>query len=197
MFGMGAVYAVKVGMNVNETVVFMSLFIVMGALAQWPMGWLSDQFDRRLVVALASLVAALSCLVLINIESVDWLFYAVYSLLGAMSLPIYSIGVAHTNDRLKPEQMSSASSTLVLIMGIGSVMGPLSAGYVLSKIGASGYLMHIGIAHLTISLLMVYFMFQREAVAEEDQTLYQTLPARPTVVAMEAFAQEAEDSMDA
>ena len=50
MFGMGAVYGVNAGMDISEIALLMSVFIGVGALAHWPLGWLSDQIDRRLVV---------------------------------------------------------------------------------------------------------------------------------------------------
>ncbi len=51
-FSMGAVFAVKAGLSVTETAIFMSVFIAFGALAQWPLGWISDKVDRRWVIFL-------------------------------------------------------------------------------------------------------------------------------------------------
>ncbi|MCP4001601.1 MAG: MFS transporter, partial [Gammaproteobacteria bacterium] len=195
MFGMGAVYAVEIGMSVADTVVFMSIFIATGALFQWPIGWLSDQIDRRMVIVFVSIIALGLCFVLNTLEPVQPLFFVAYGGLGAMTLPIYSIAVAHTNDRLQPEQMAAASSTIVLVMGIGSIFGPITSGYLLNLLGAPGYLIQIGIVHLIIILAVTYFMFRREAVDEEDQIHYHVVPPRSTTVALEAVAQEAEESM--
>ena len=196
MFSMGAVFAVKSGLSVSETALFMSSFIAVGALAQWPLGWLSDQIDRRLVILGSGILAALLSLLMLQFDSSDKAFFLVYAALGAVSLPIYSISVAHTNDRLKPEQMTSASSTIIMVLGFGSILGPTIAGYLLRQLGPEGFLIHIASAHALLALSMAWFIFKREAVAQEDQTHYQTVPARATVVAMEAIAQEAEESQE-
>ncbi len=196
MFAMGAVFAVKSGLTVTNTALFMSSFIAMGALAQWPLGWLSDQIDRRIVISGAGFVAAILCVVLLQISPQDSLFYIAFAALGGVSLPMYSIAVAHTNDRLDPDQMTGASSTIILILGFGSILGPTTAGYLLGTLGPSGYLFHLGITHLLIAMGMAYFIARREAVAAEDQTHYQVVPPRSTGVAMEAVALEAEESLE-
>lgn len=196
MFAMGAVFAVKSGLTVTSTAIFMSSFIATGALAQWPLGWLSDQIDRRIVILGSGFIAALLCFFLLQIDSQHPGFFIAFAALGGVSLPMYSIAVAHTNDRLDPEQMTGASSTIVLILGLGSIQGPIIAGYLLNTMGSPGYLINLGVTHLIIATGMLYFMVKREAVAHEDQTHYQAIPPRSTGVAMEAVAMEAEESLE-
>ena len=196
MFSMGAVFAIKAGMTVATTALFMSSFIAVGALFQWPLGWLSDQIDRRIVILFSGAVGAALCIGMLQMHTNSLSFLIAFAALGAVSLPIYGISVAHTNDRLKPEQMTSASSTIILVLGFGSILGPTLAGYLLRQQGPEGFLIHLAVAHGLVALSMVYFIFTREAVAQEDQTHYQAMPARPTVVAMEAIAHEAEESLE-
>ncbi len=196
MFAMGAVFAVKAGFTVANTALFMSSFIAMGALAQWPLGWLSDQIDRRMVLLGSGLVATVLCGLLLQFGAGHAGFYIAFAALGGVSLPMYSIAVAHTNDRLNPEQMTGASSTIVLILGIGSLLGPLLAGYLLNTLGSPGFLIHLGVTNFIIAVGMAYSMAKRMAVTRKDQTQYQTLPPRSTGIAMEAVALEAEDSQE-
>ena len=65
LYGMGAVYASRAGMSVAQTALFMSAFILLGALFQWPAGWLSDRLDRRIVIAGAAAISAFMSLVLV------------------------------------------------------------------------------------------------------------------------------------
>ncbi len=195
MFGMGAVYGVNAGMDISEIALLMSVFIGVGALAHWPLGWLSDQIDRRLVVVSASSIAVLLCFYLLQIDKSHTWFFLLYGLLGGMILPIYSIGVAHTNDRLKPEQMTSASGTIVLLYGIGATLGPISIGYILKIYGNSAYFIYLGIISLVTAIIVLYYIFQRKAVPDEEQSNYQIVPESPTAVAMDAVAQEAEETM--
>lgn len=194
MFGMGAVYAVKAGMTIDETVIFMSSFILFGALAQWPVGWLSDRMDRRLIIIGVSVIATGICVYLSLYDSSRNIFYLIYAFLGAMSLPIYSIGVAYINDRLDPAQMVGASSTIVLLLGIGALLGPISIGYVLDHMDLHGYFMHLGLMHFLIATSILYFVLIHSRVKPDEMTHYHVVPPRATMIAMEAVAHEAEES---
>ena len=195
MFGMGAVYAANAGMSVSQTAVFMSVFIAVGALFHWPLGWLSDKIDRRIVILGANIIAVILSAILFKLDNQTRLFIFTFGMLGAFVLPIYSLNVAHINDRLKPEQMTHASSTIILIFGLGSVLGPLTVGYALNTFGNSSFFVYIGIINLLSTLLLIYFIFQHEAVLTEDQVDYQLAPSKPTIIAMEAIAEEAEETM--
>lgn len=197
MFGMGAVYAANAGMSISQTAIFMSVFIALGAFAHWPLGWLSDQIDRRIVVVGASISSVILSFILIGIDNQSTTFIIVYGLLGAMVIPVYSLGVAHTNDRLRPDQMTNASSTIVLLFGIGAAIGPISVGYILNILGNEFFLIYIGTINLVIAILVLYWIFRREAVPEEHQVDYQLVPSTPTAVAMDAtVAQDTEDTID-
>ena len=195
MFGMTPVYAVNIGMDISEIALLMSLFIALGAFAQLPLGWLSDHIDRRLVILGASISAIVLCVFLINTSEKSTLFFLLYGLLGAMILPIYSIAVAHTNDRLLPEQMTSASSTIVLLFGIGATIGPFTIGYILKVYGNSSYFVYLGVVNIITAVVVLFYIFQHDAVPEDEQINYQIVPERPTMVAMDAVAQEAEESI--
>jgi predicted MFS family arabinose efflux permease len=160
------------------------------------MGYLSDRIDRRLVVVMASFATVALSFLLFHQDKQSTLFIITFGLLGAMVLPIYSLGVAHTNDRLRTDQMSNASSTIVLLYGIGAAIGPISVGYIINIFGNSAYIIYLGGINLVTGLLVSYWIYQREAVPEDQQGEYQLVPSRPTTVAMGAIALEAEDTMN-
>ena len=195
MFGMGAVYAANAGMSVNQTALFMGSFIAVGALFHWPLGWLSDKIDRRLVIIGASVFSVITALALISLNNQTLLFISVFGLLGGFVLPIYSLGVAHTNDRLKPSQMTNASGTMVLLFGISSTLGPLTVGYTLNAFGNYFFFLYLAIINSFSAILVLIFLFKREAVPDEEQGEYQLVPSRATPIAMEALAEEVEETM--
>ncbi len=194
VLGMGAVYAANSGMSISQTALFMSVFIAMGAFAQWPAGWVSDHFDRRLVIVVLCAIAVALIAVLYKLDARSDLFLGLFGLFGAAALPIYSLSVAHTNDRLKPKQMTSASSTMVLFSGIGAAAGPITVGYLLHAFGNVWFLLYLGAIHLFLGLIVLYYVFQRGAVPDEYQVDYQPMASRITPIGLEAVAQDAEDS---
>src|ERR687898_171116 len=61
-FGMGAVYGRAIGLSVRDISVFMGLILFGGMLLQWPLGRLSDAWDRRQVLTAVTFAAALFAL---------------------------------------------------------------------------------------------------------------------------------------
>ncbi|RVU86436.1 MFS transporter [Leucothrix sargassi] len=197
VFGMGAVFAANAGMSISQTALFMSVFIAMGAIAQWPVGWVSDNFDRRLVIIALCAISGVLILLLCQIDPKSFLFVAVFGLFGAAALPVYSLSVAHTNDRLKPQQMTSASSTMVLFSGLGAAAGPITVGYLSTSFGNVMFLVYLGGIHLVLGLVVLYYVYQRDAVPDEYQVDHQLMTARMTPIALEAVALDAEESWKA
>ncbi|MCA9183316.1 MAG: MFS transporter, partial [Planctomycetales bacterium] len=124
-WSIGPIFAVDRGMGTQGIAFFMSAIILGGAIGQWPLGRLSDAFDRRFVILTASIGASFSGLALANVTSSDHL--AVYGfgfLFGMFALPLYALTVAHANDLTAPKDYVETSSSLLLLLGIGSSIGP-------------------------------------------------------------------------
>ena len=197
MIGMGPVYAAEEGMSIARIASFMSVFLAFGAIAHIPLGWLSDRIDRRLVILGATFTAVLLSLALINIDAKTSLFIIVFGLLGAMVMPIYSLGGAHTNDRLRPEQMANAGGTIVLLYGVGAAIGPITMGYIINVFGNISFIYYLGFINLLTGVLVLFWISQREAVPDEEQVDFQLAPSQATVLTMDAIAYEAEEMIQA
>jgi predicted MFS family arabinose efflux permease len=193
-FGVGTIYAVKAGLSVSETALFMTLFIGFGAASQWPLGWLSDKIDRRKVILLCCASVISICIVLASFEFTSTIFLILSALVGACTLPLYSLGVAQANDRLEPKQMISASGTIVLVFSVFAALGPLTMSYFLELFEMFGFMLYMGIVHLIIAVTMLMMMMINQDVDESEQTNFQVMGQRPSVVAMEVIAEEALES---
>ena len=193
-FGVGTIYAVKVGLSVSETALFMTLFIGFGAVSQWPLGWLSDKVDRRKVILLCCASVISICIVLVSFEFTSTIHLILSALVGAFTLPLYSIGVAQANDRLEPKQMISASGTIVLVFSVFAVLGPFTMSYFLELFEMLGFMIYMGIVHSIIAVTVLMMMMINQDVDESEQTDFQVMGQRPSVVAMEVIAEEALES---
>jgi MFS family permease len=194
LYGMGAVYAARAEMSVPQTAVFMSAFILLGALLQWPAGWLSDRMDRRVVIVGAASLALLMCSLLYLIAFPLAWFIAGFAVLGGSSLIIYSLAVSTTNDRLLPTQMVGAGANIALLWGAGAMLGPPTIGMMLDVIGLDGFFLHLGLVHLFIIIICLYYIQRHKAPDEADQTPFIAVAPRSTVVAMETVAHESEEA---
>ena len=193
-FGVGTIYAVKAGLSVSETALFMTLFIGFGAASQWPLGWLSDKIDRRKVILLCCASVICICIVLTSFEFTSKILLILSALVGACTLPLYSLGVAQANDRLEPKQMISASGTIVLVFSVFAALGPFTMSYFLELFEMFGFMLYMGIVHLIIAVTVLIMMMINKNVDESEQTDFQVMGQRPSVVAMEVIAEEALES---
>ncbi|MCB1756339.1 MAG: MFS transporter [Gammaproteobacteria bacterium] len=193
VFGMGAVYAARSGLSVQDTVLFISAYIAGGVLFQWPVGMLSDRYDRRVVITIVTFAAALFAFLQLQLALSPQPMFVLFGFYGGMSLPLYSLAISHTNDRLKPEQMIGASSGLIMLYGVGSSLGPLSVGLVLERLGDGGFFSYLSLIHALIGVMALIMMSMRKAVPIEEQTHFVPVPSRPTAVAAEAVAQIVEE----
>jgi len=193
-FGVGTIYAIKSGLSISETALFMTLFLGFGALSQWPLGWISDRIDRRKVILLCCSIVVGICVLLALFDFSKTIFLILNGLIGASTLPLYSLGVAHTNDRLKPSQMVSASGTIVFVFSIFAALGPFTMSYFLKLFDSFGFLIYLSLVHLVIAIIVFVMMFINEDVDESDQSNFQVMAQRPSLVAMEVIAEEAIES---
>ena len=140
LFSMGPVYATQEGLSVAAISTFMAAVIMGGVVFQMPVGRLSDRLDRRWVIAAVAMLTALVVLPPALLPHLPPLtLFPGFFLVGGLSLPLYAICVAHTNDFLSPEQMVGASSALILAFGIGAAAGPTLTALTMQLVGPSGF----------------------------------------------------------
>jgi MFS family permease len=160
------VYAQSLGFSTSELALFMSVFIAGGAIVQWPLGRLSDGMDRRWIIA-ATCAAAAACGLVLGgsgqlLLDVPTLFYFVVFAFGAAALPLYSLSVAHANDRLPRSEFVEASAGLLMINASTSIPGPLLAAIVMAAAGPNSLFLFTALAHAA----MAFYAFTRIRVRE-------------------------------
>ena len=141
-------------------------------VTQWPLGWLSDRFDRRVVIVA---IAAGSAAVSSALALAAWPFGALLPLaatFGAMTLPIYSLCVAHVNDRASADLAVAVAGGLILLYGAAAAAGPLAAGLVMEALGSRGLFVTTGSAMAAVAIFGVVNLVRREAVEMGKKTAY-------------------------
>jgi len=192
LFGMGPVYARSIGFDVGQVAWFMAL-VVMGALfSQWPLGALSDRFDRRRVMLGAALVggAAPGVMAAGFVDPAGGGAFAAMFVLGAATLPLYSLNLSHVNDYLSTQQMVGASATLVFASGCGLITGPLLVAFALEAAGPRGFLGCLIVLHALLAGFIVFRMSRRASKPVEEQAGYVPAGTRGSPVLIELAAAE-------
>jgi hypothetical protein len=100
---------------------------------------------------------------------------------------MYSLVLAMVNDRLMKDQMVAASSSLVLIVGFGAFLGAGTAGEVINRMGAPGFMVLLSIIHATLGVYGLYRVQSEPAVPLEQQGASVYIPRTSSVAAAAAF----------
>jgi MFS family permease len=165
-----------------------------GVVLQWPIGRLSDRFDRRVVIA-GTVAAAFLVSVGIAIASgfaPGRLLMVLGGLFGGLSFALYPLCVAHTNDHLSRDERVAASGGLVLAYSAGAAIGPIIGAEAMSLIGPAG--LYVFIALCAGGTLGFALWRQRISapVPDAQQQPYQILP-RTTPMSASLDPHAAED----
>lgn len=170
MFGLGAIYASVVLIEVKLISWFMASLLIGSLISQWPVGYISDRIGRRAVMAVLSILSIAFCLLAIVTPKYGIPFYLVTLGLGAAAMPMYSICIAYANDRLEPHQIVAASGSLVMVAGIGLMIGPVVIAYLMEVFEITYYFWGIAGVFTIILLFTLIRIGSRPGIAVEDQT---------------------------
>lgn len=185
VFAMGAVYGAQRGLDISEISAFIAAIYIGGLICQYPIGWLSDRMDRRLlIIAITGCGAAAGLLGIAASGLGIWPLLISAALLGGTINPLYPLLIAHANDYLDPEDYASASGGMLFLNGLGAIGGPVVVGALMQSYGAEAF---FGFLAVMSSLMCIYALWRstrRASVSVEDQSVYAAvLPtASPVVV---------------
>ena len=197
-FSLIAVYATKANFSLLETSILLFVSTISGVLGQWPIGFFSDTYDRRLVIVLTTFGAAFLsfCSILTAndpIENIYWLkefdfkkilFFIFVGLYSSLCLPLFSLNLAHTNDYVSKEKFVGAGGGLQLIFGFGAISGPILCSFFMQIFDLNGFFIFLIIIHLIIGSFGLYRMKVRKTVSNPDST-FTPIPATITPAGLE------------
>jgi MFS family permease len=176
---LGPLSAADSGFSVAEVAVFMSAATFAGALTQWPVGRLSDRVDRRLVLLVLLIGAAVTGLIL-------WLFAATSTLLlifgflfGALSLPTYALAAAHAYDKTPVSDTVPTAATILLANACGAAVGPLLASFTMVLQGPRALFLFTAVVQGALAAYVFYRTTVQAALSESEKTDFDLAATAP------------------
>jgi MFS family permease len=190
-FSMGAVYALMQGLPLSLVSVMMALPPLALIVSQYPAGLLSDRYDRRSIIMILSAIAAAIAIISIPASGISsTVLIGLFTVFGAIALPIYSLVIAHANDHMTKEQMLGASSKLVLLYGTGAMAGPSLAGFFMEYLGSSGFMSYMAVIYVIMAVHAYWRRQQRPTTAKASAGDIMKVGPMTTPVAAQARAEE-------
>ena len=192
------VYAARAGLSLSDVALFASVPILAGALAQIPVGYLSDRNDRRIVLIGVACLGLMADLLFISLmPSAIWANMAIVALFGTAVFSMYPLIVAHANDHAAPGAFIQVSGGLLLVYGIGAIIGPSIAGYAMTSFGSSSLFVTTASAHVLLIAFAVLRLRARAAVAPEDKGAFVASPLPRAATPETAALAASEDTLSA
>lgn len=151
-YSLAAVYGTKNGLDAKQISVFLSVCVMMGLLAQWPMGYLSDRFNRLRMLRVCSLGLALAALPLAIFSEPSYPFLLfVIGCMGCLQFTFYPLAVALANEHVPAPLRVGLSGVLLLAFSIGATLGPIVAGILMDNGGADMYIIYVMVCSLIMA----------------------------------------------
>ena len=173
-WSLAPVFTAGLSGNTSLAAWFMSSTVVGGALAQWPLGYVSDRFGRRkTMIGLASSGALIATIIVLTVQELGLVGINVLGAAwGFFAFPMYAIAVAHANDYADPSDYVMVSSGLLLAFGAGAIVGPFAASAMMTISGASGLYAMAAIVHLLLALYVLQRMLRRPSSPTEQHIAF-------------------------
>ncbi len=178
LFTLLAVYATSMNFTILEISIVTFLLAISGAIAQFPIGKLSDLYDRRKVIVLTSFGAAIFSICCIFSVGLMYLpeghattkiwFFLFLTLFSFCSLPMFSLILAHTNDNISKERFVAAGAGLQFVFGLGAISGPMLCSVFMNIVGENGFFIFLFIFHSFIGFFGIHRMKVRKTVENPD-----------------------------
>jgi len=198
LFTLVAVYAATINFTVFEISLLLFLITISGGIFQWPIGYYSDRYDRRIIIIGCAFFGALFCALSMTASGASLanmylatsigmdkiMFFVFVALYAGMAIPMFTLNLAYVNDFIPKEKFVAAGSGLQIIFGLGAMGGPMLCSVFMNTYGANGFFIYLFIFHIIIGLFGMYRITRRETKENPDST-FTPLPRNITPLGIE------------
>lgn len=169
----GPVYGQEVGLEIGEIAYFLAAFVAGGAIAQYPVGWLADKYDRRWVLIWLSGAAIISCAITALVHDLSTIgIMLTAGFFGLTTFPIYSVAAAHAHDFATSDERVELSAALMFYFALGAIASPLLASRLMEAFGPSSMFVMIAVGHAVLVVFGLARMRVRPTVEERTPYVY-------------------------
>lgn len=178
--GVGAIYGTLLGLTPAAIGLLMACTQAGNLVIQWPMGFLSDRIDRRLVLIAAAAAITLISLFLTGLNAETFVILVLaFAAFGGFAEAIYSISTAHANDWAEGDDYVTLSGTILVVWSVGAVVGPVIVTPLMSWLGPHGLPLYAAGIAAAYGAFALWRMFVRAQPPQEEQEHFQALPPAP------------------
>ena len=108
-------------------------------------------------------------------------------------LPLYSLSIAHANDRLMRSEFIEASATLLLVNALASIVGPSLAAFIIARSSMPSLFFYTAAVHLLMTIFTIVRITMVRAAPDETHEHFVAVPqsrSSPNVIELDPRAHE-------
>lgn len=157
-----------------DLTLFMGAALFGAFVLQFPVGYLSDRFDRRTVLLGLLLIAGGSSMAtpLMISEGMLTLTMVLVAINTGILACLYPLSISETFDKVQKKDLVAAMGALLIAYALGSMVGPYAASVVMQKLNNDALFLFIAVSQAALLLFVIHRMSVRVALPVEDQENY-------------------------
>ncbi|KIN73231.1 Major facilitator superfamily protein [Sulfitobacter guttiformis KCTC 32187] len=147
----GPIYGQEMALTAGQIAWFLACFVIGGAIAQFPIGWLADKYDRRKVLIWLSVAAIGSCV--FTMQTTGWGVAGILlssGIFGLTTFPIYSVAAAHAHDFASSDERVELSAALMFWFAMGAIAAPYGASVLIDNYGPQSMFIMLALGHAVL-----------------------------------------------
>ncbi len=157
----------------------MTTLILGGAFLQWPIGKISDSFDRRDVLAFLSIAGSLIALSTLFVQS-PIPFGIMIFVLGGFLFTIYPVAMALGCDCVEQNDLVKMTGVLLFAYALGAVIGPVLTP-ALEIFGENSIAFSLAVYCSLLLAVALYAKKTMKTIDPEEQSPFTAIPTGPIV----------------
>jgi MFS family permease len=172
----GPIYGIENDLNQTQIAIFLASAILGGVAAQYPVGWVADKTDRRMVLLGLSVLAVASCLGIAVLTEPGQVtgFYVAAFVFGLTAYPIYSVSAAYANDLAAPDFIVELNAALIFFYSLGAIVSPLISAWLIALAGPAAMFYFMAAVHVALVAFTLFRMTRRRGTG--PRTPYRYIP---------------------
>lgn len=163
-YGLAPAYAASKGLSTEEVTWFMSVTILAGLLAQWPMGKISDRIPRSRILRFNAVLLTILTLTICLLPLNNVLLLSATFCYGILAFTIYPIATAFANQHIEQTERVALSAVILMMFGVGASIGPLLASALMQILGPFMLYAFISCCAFSLFLRLMHVNYNQKMV---------------------------------
>ena len=132
------VYGPDVGLP-RDSVFLLLALLSAGGLLQYPIGWLADRINRRLLAVIVMAVMAVLFALMPAALADPLLRWPYVVMLGGGMMGLYTLGLTLLGARFRGVDLGASTTVFQVMWNTGMVVGPFAVGFTMDVAGAGAF----------------------------------------------------------